>query len=63
MRVPGTREVVDGLAERARRVTLIEDQDLVTAAAVTEAHGGTAEAQPTPGGGVTFVITLPLDAD
>ncbi len=32
-------------------------------AAVTEAHGGTAEAQPTPGGGVTFVITLPLDAD
>jgi two-component system OmpR family sensor kinase len=31
-------------------------------AAVTEAHGGTAEARPTPGGGATFVITLPLDA-
>lgn len=31
-------------------------------AAVTEAHGGTAEARPTPGGGVTFVVTLPLDA-
>jgi two-component system OmpR family sensor kinase len=31
-------------------------------AAVTEAHGGTAEAHPTPGGGATFVITLPLDA-
>jgi two-component system OmpR family sensor kinase len=31
-------------------------------AAVTEAHGGTAEAQPTPGGGATFVVTLPLDA-
>ena len=30
-------------------------------AAVTEAHGGTAEARPTPGGGATFVITLPLD--
>jgi two-component system OmpR family sensor kinase len=29
-------------------------------AAVTEAHGGTAEARPTPGGGATFVITLPL---
>jgi two-component system OmpR family sensor kinase len=28
-------------------------------AAVTEAHGGTAEAKPTPGGGATFVITLP----
>jgi two-component system OmpR family sensor kinase len=31
-------------------------------AAVTEAHGGTAEARPTPGGGATFVVTLPLDA-
>jgi two-component system, OmpR family, sensor kinase len=29
-------------------------------AAVTELHGGTAEARPTPGGGATFVITLPL---
>ena len=29
-------------------------------AAVTEAHGGTAEARPTPGGGATFVVTLPL---
>jgi two-component system, OmpR family, sensor kinase len=29
-------------------------------AAVTEVHGGTAEARPTPGGGATFVITLPL---
>lgn len=28
-------------------------------AAVTEAHGGTATAEPTPGGGATFVITLP----
>ena len=31
-------------------------------AAVVEAHGGTAEARPTPGGGATFVITLPLSA-
>ena len=31
--------------------------------AVTEAHGGKAEAQPTPGGGATFVVTLPLGAD
>jgi two-component system OmpR family sensor kinase len=31
-------------------------------AAVTEAHGGTAETRPTPGGGATFVITLPLGA-
>jgi two-component system OmpR family sensor kinase len=31
-------------------------------AAVTEAHGGTAAARPTPGGGATFVVTLPLDA-
>jgi two-component system, OmpR family, sensor kinase len=30
-------------------------------AAVTEAHGGTAEAKPTPGGGATFVITLPAE--
>jgi two-component system, OmpR family, sensor kinase len=30
-------------------------------AAVTEAHGGIAEARPTPGGGATFVVTLPLD--
>jgi two-component system, OmpR family, sensor kinase len=29
-------------------------------AAVIEAHGGTAETRPTPGGGATFVITLPL---
>jgi two-component system OmpR family sensor kinase len=28
--------------------------------AVTEAHGGTAEVRPTPGGGATFVIALPL---
>jgi two-component system OmpR family sensor kinase len=32
-------------------------------AAVTEAHGGTAEARPTPGGGATFVVTLPLGAE
>jgi two-component system, OmpR family, sensor kinase len=32
-------------------------------AAVTDAHGGRAEARPTPGGGATFVITLPLGAD
>jgi two-component system OmpR family sensor kinase len=32
-------------------------------AAVTEAHGGTVEARPTPGGGATFVITLPLGDD
>ena len=31
-------------------------------AAVAQAHGGTAEARPTPGGGATFVITLPLCA-
>ena len=31
-------------------------------AAVTEAHGGTVAARPTPGGGATFVITLPLGA-
>jgi two-component system OmpR family sensor kinase len=31
-------------------------------AAVTEAHGGSAEAKPTPGGGATFVVTLPLAA-
>lgn len=31
--------------------------------AVTEAHGGTAEVRPTPGGGATFVIALPLAAD
>jgi two-component system OmpR family sensor kinase len=31
-------------------------------AAVVEAHGGSAEARPTPNGGATFVITLPLDA-
>jgi two-component system OmpR family sensor kinase len=30
--------------------------------AVTEAHGGTAEVRPTPGGGATFVIMLPLAA-
>ena len=30
--------------------------------AVTEAHGGTVETKPTPGGGATFVITLPLGA-
>jgi two-component system OmpR family sensor kinase len=31
-------------------------------AAVVEAHGGSAEARPTPDGGATFVITLPLGA-
>jgi two-component system OmpR family sensor kinase len=31
-------------------------------AAVAEAHGGTAEARPTPGGGATFVVTLPPGA-
>jgi two-component system OmpR family sensor kinase len=31
-------------------------------AAVAEAHGGTAEARPMPGGGATFVIALPLGA-
>jgi two-component system OmpR family sensor kinase len=33
---------------------------LAIVAAVTEAHGGTAEVAPTPGGGATFVVTLPL---
>jgi two-component system OmpR family sensor kinase len=32
-------------------------------AALTEAHGGRAEAHPTPGGGATFVITLPLGVE
>jgi two-component system OmpR family sensor kinase len=32
-------------------------------AAVTDAHGGTAEARTTPGGGATFVVTLPLGND
>jgi two-component system OmpR family sensor kinase len=36
---------------------------LSIAAAVAEAHGGTAEVRPTPGGGATFVITLPLGVD
>jgi two-component system OmpR family sensor kinase len=36
---------------------------LAIVAAVTEAHGGAAEVHPTPGGGATFVITLPLGAD
>lgn len=31
--------------------------------AVIEAHGGTVEARPTPGGGATLVVTLPLGAD
>ena len=31
-------------------------------AAVAEAHGGTAAVRPTPGGGATFVVTLPLGA-
>jgi two-component system, OmpR family, sensor kinase len=31
-------------------------------AAVAQAHGGTAEARPTPGGGVTFVVAIPLAA-
>jgi two-component system OmpR family sensor kinase len=31
-------------------------------AAVAEAHGGSAEARSTPGGGATFMITLPLGA-
>ena len=30
--------------------------------AVTDAHDGTAEVRRTPGGGATFVITLPLSA-
>jgi two-component system OmpR family sensor kinase len=29
-------------------------------AAVARAHGGTAEARPTPGGGAMFVVTIPL---
>ena len=29
-------------------------------AAVAQAHGGTAEARPTPGGGATFVVAIPL---
>ena len=28
--------------------------------AVAEAHGGTVSARPTPGGGATFVVSLPL---
>jgi two-component system OmpR family sensor kinase len=32
-------------------------------AAVTEAHGGTVGAGPTPGGGTTFVVTLPVAVD
>ncbi|HEY1564755.1 MAG TPA: HAMP domain-containing sensor histidine kinase, partial [Gaiellaceae bacterium] len=31
--------------------------------AVVEAHGGTVEVRPTPGGGATFAIALPLSAD
>jgi two-component system OmpR family sensor kinase len=31
--------------------------------AVTEAHGGTVGVRPTPAGGATFVIALPLAAD
>jgi two-component system OmpR family sensor kinase len=31
--------------------------------AVTEAHGGTVDVRPAPGGGATFVIALPLAAD
>jgi two-component system, OmpR family, sensor kinase len=31
--------------------------------AVVEAHGGSVEARETPGGGATFVITLPLGVD
>jgi two-component system OmpR family sensor kinase len=31
-------------------------------AAVAEAHGGSAEARPTEGGGATFVVSLPLAA-
>jgi two-component system OmpR family sensor kinase len=31
--------------------------------AVIEAHGGAAEVRPTPGGGATFVVTLPLGVD
>jgi two-component system OmpR family sensor kinase len=33
---------------------------LSIATGVVEAHGGTVEARPTPGGGATFVIALPL---
>jgi two-component system OmpR family sensor kinase len=29
-------------------------------AAVAQAHGGTAVARPTPGGGATFVVAIPL---
>src|SRR5262249_49477293 len=32
-------------------------------AAVARAHGGSAEARPTPGGGATFVVILPLATD
>ena len=35
---------------------------LSIARGIAEAHGGTAEARPTPGGGATFVIALPLGA-
>ena len=33
---------------------------LAIVAAVAHAHGGTVEARPTPGGGATFVVALPL---
>jgi two-component system OmpR family sensor kinase len=31
--------------------------------AVAEAHGGSAGARPTPGGGATFVVAIPLAAN
>jgi two-component system OmpR family sensor kinase len=32
-------------------------------AAIAHAHGGSARAEPTPGGGATFIVTLPLAND
>jgi two-component system OmpR family sensor kinase len=36
---------------------------LAIVSAVTDAHGGSAQVRPTPGGGATFLITLPLTRD
>ncbi|MEP7025021.1 MAG: ATP-binding protein, partial [Actinomycetota bacterium] len=36
---------------------------LAIVAALITAHGGTVRAEPTPGGGATFRITLPLAPD
>ena len=33
---------------------------LAIAASVVEAHGGTVVHRPTPGGGATFAVTLPV---